>query len=333
MFTEASSLDISSEAIIEKMGRYGVGPQLIAYEAELDEATVTWVSKYVFLCEKAGNKILFHDVRGADSYAANSVTDRRVLLRKLLKHAGINVPKARIVKSLNAAKRARKVFGGTLSLWSADTAGKSINIGKVSTERRLERELEKCFEVRSSVLTEEHIEGSVYRVMVVGDKVVAALSRRPATIIGDGKSTIQELIEAKNQARDFNPCYRSKPIRFGRNTESNMQERGLTIESVLPEGDTFEVRSSLSLAAGAEFVDATDNLTPALEEIAIQAVASIPGLEVASVDVVISSKDNDAVPYVLDVSCDPNIAVYHFPGEGKQRNIAQQIWQHAAAAV
>ncbi|MGP5019444.1 hypothetical protein ACTXK7_18005 [Vreelandella alkaliphila] len=333
MFTEASSLDISSEAIIEKMGRYGVGPQLIAYEAELDEATVTWISKYVFLCEKAGKKILFHDVRGADSYAANSVTDRRVLLRKLLKHAGVNVPKARIVKSLNAAKRARKAFGGTLSLWSTSTAGKSVNVGKVSTERRLERELEKCFEVRSSVLTEEHIEGSVYRVMVVGDKVVAALSRRPATLIGDGNSTIQELIEIKNQARDLNPCYRNKPIRFGRNTESNMQKRGLTVDSVLPEGDSFEVRSSLALAAGAEFVDATDDLTPALEKLAIQAVASIPGLEVASVDVVISSKGNDAVPYVLDVSCDPNIAVYHYPGEGKQSNIAQQIWKHAAASI
>ncbi|PCC23051.1 hypothetical protein [Halomonas sp. JB37] len=333
MFTEASSLDISSEAIIEKMGRYGVGPQLIAYEAELDEATVTWISKYVFLCEKAGKKILFHDVRGADSYAANSVTDRRVLLRKLLKHAGVNVPKARIVKSLNAAKRARKAFGGTLSLWSTSTAGKSVNVGKVSTERRLERELEKCFEVRSSVLTEEHIEGSVYRVMVVGDKVVAALSRRPATLVGDGNSTIQELIEIKNQARDLNPCYRNKPIRFGRNTESNMQKRGLTVDSILPEGDSFEVRSSLALAAGAEFVDATNDLTPTLEKLAIQAVASIPGLEVASVDVVISSKGNDAVPYVLDVSCDPNIAVYHYPGEGKQSNIAQQIWKHAAASI
>lgn len=333
MFTEASSLDISSEAIIEKMGRYGVGPQLIAYEAELDEATVTWISKYVFLCEKAGNKILFHDVRGADSYAANSVTDRRVLLRKLLKHAGVNVPKGRIVKSLNAAKRARKAFGGTLSLWSTSASAKNINIGKVSSERRLERELEKYLEANSSVLTEEHIEGSVYRVMVVGDKVVAALSRRPATLIGDGHSTIQELIEIKNQARDLNPCYRNKPIRFGRNTESDMQKRGLTVDSVLSEGDSFEVRSSLALAAGAEFVDATDDLTPALEEIAIQAVASIPGLEVASVDVVISSKGNDAVPYVLDVSCDPNIAVYHFPGEGKQRNVAQKIWKHAAVSI
>ncbi|MGP9571111.1 hypothetical protein ACT3RL_09255 [Halomonas sp. AOP5-CZ2-32] len=333
MFTEASSLDISSEAIIEKMGRYGVGPQLIAYEAELDEATVTWISKYVFLCEKAGNKILFHDVRGADSYAANSVTDRRVLLRKLLKHAGVNVPKGRVVKSINAAKRARKAFGGTLSLWSTSASAKNINIGKVSSERRLERELEKHLETNSSVLTEEHIEGSVYRVMVVGDKVVAALSRRPATLIGDGNSTIQELIEIKNQARDLNPCYRNKPIRFGRNTESDMQERGLTVDSILSEGDSFEVRSSLALAAGAEFVDATDDLTPALEEIAIQAVASIPGLEVASVDVVISSKGNDAVPYVLDVSCDPNIAVYHFPGEGKQRNIAQKIWKHAAASI
>lgn len=329
MFTEASSLDISSEAIIEKMGRYGVGPQLIAYEAELDEATVTWISKYVFLCEKAGKKVLFHNARGADSYAANSVTDRKILLRKLLKHAGVNIPKGRIVKSINAAKQARKAFGGTLNLWSASSAGKSVNVGKVSTDRRLERELEKCFEVRSSVLTEEHIEGSVYRIMVVGDKVVAALSRRPATIFGDGKSTIQELIEAKNQARDLNPCYRSKPIRFGRNTESNMQERGLTIESVLPEGDSFEVRSSLALTAGAEFVDATDALTPVLEKVAIQAVASIPGLDVATVDVVISSEDNDAVPYVLDVSCDPNLAAYHFPGDGLPRNVARRLWLNA----
>ncbi|WP_445000713.1 hypothetical protein [Halomonas mongoliensis] len=329
MFSESSVLDVAPEDIISRMGKFGLGPQLIAYEAQLDEAKVKWLSKYVMLCEKQGKSMLFHDVRAFDSAAANSVTEKRALLRKVLIHAGVKVPSGRLVKSEKSAKQAQKALGGTVNLWSAGAGEKSINIGKVSSEARLQRELKKHLTSRGSIFIEEHIEGSVFRVLVVGGKAVACLSKRPVTLLGDGESSIQELLELKNQARKQNPCYYNKPIKIGKSAEAKMKRRGWRLETVLPEGEVFELRSSMAFSAGAEFVDSTDSLSPEVEKVALSAVASVPGLEVAGVDITVSEQGGKLIPYVLDVCCDPNIGVHHFPVEGRARNVAKAIWDHS----
>lgn len=328
MFTESSSLDLEKTAIVEKMKKQGLGPQLIAFEAALDEAKVSMLTKYLFVCDKAGKKVLFHDVRASDSAAANSVTEKRLVLRKILKNAGVKIPNARHVRTANVAEKARKGLGKSVNVWSVEAGNKKLSEA-VTTQKRLQQVFERHHTDGKGVLLEEHIPGDSFRVLVIGSKVVAVLGKRPASVTGNGESTIEELVEIKNEKRKVNPCYLGKLIKLDKAAQARIKRAGLTADSVLPDGQYFELGKSLGISFGGEFFDVTDTLHPEVEEAAINAVKAIPGLEVAGVDVVQSSSGSDTSSYVVGVCCNPNIGIHHFPMEGSARNVAREIWVNA----
>src|SRR5699024_3131333 len=109
---------------------------------------------------------------------------------------------------------------------------------------RTDEDLESAFQQMSSsklggsdFIVEKHVNGANYRIVVVGDKVLAAILREPASVLGDGESTVAELLITKNSARRRNPHLWARPIKYDDAAKHELSKAGLTLDSVPAAGD------------------------------------------------------------------------------------------------
>lgn len=173
-------------------------------------------------------------------------------------------------------------------------------------------------------IIEEHIEGDEYRVYVVGDEVVAATKRIPAHVVGDGKSTIQQLIDKKNEQRKENPYLRNKLIEVDENVESFISSEGLTVDSVPVEGKHVALKGPSNIAAGGDPIDVTDNISNSFKWFSVNVVKSIPGLTHTGIDIIVNGEEF----FLIEINATADIIMHTFPVEGTPRNVPRKIMDY-----
>ena len=127
------------------------------------------------------------------------------------------------------------------------------------------------------VIVEQMVAGSDLRIVVIDHQVVAAASRRPAGVVGDGQSTLRTLIEKQSRRRQMATAGESR-IPIDDETERCLRGQGYTLESVPPAGTAVQVRKTANLHTGGTIHDMTPVLHPVLREAAERAsrVLEIP---------------------------------------------------------
>src|SRR5699024_6964072 len=173
------------------------------------------------------------------------------------------------------------------------------------------------------VLVEESFKGEDYRVYVVGNNVVGVTKRIAPNVIGDGKSTIKELIRQKNQEKKDTLLYKSSLIKIDRELANFLTTQDLTIDSVIEAGKRVFVKSKNNVTAGGDPIDAMDELSDYAKEVAVNAAKAIPNLPQAGVDVMINHETGDVT--VLELNSQANIRLNLFPMEGKGRDVPKAI--------
>lgn len=174
-----------------------------------------------------------------------------------------------------------------------------------------------------NIIVEQYKEGEEFRIVVIGDKVIGAMNRRPANVVGDGKHSIRQLINIKNDDRLNNPHLTSRLIKKDREVEDVLNRAGYSINSVPTKGKRVYLRLKSNLSAGGEAVDVTEGLTDELKTIAINAGKAIPGLAHYGVDMIVDKKNNTGT--ILEVNARPGIGGHLFPVEGTPRDFAKYI--------
>lgn len=173
------------------------------------------------------------------------------------------------------------------------------------------------------VLVEKHFEGIDCRVFVLDGKVIGAIKRIPANVIGDGKSSIKTLINLKQKRRFENPALFGRKINIDNEVIQVLAEQGYTIESVPKQGDKVLLKTKNNISAGGDAVDITDELTEKIKGIAIDAANAIPGLAHCGVDLIVDLENDTAT--VIEINSQPHIASQMFPEMGQGRNIPKAI--------
>lgn len=112
------------------------------------------------------------------------------------------------------------------------------------------------------IIVEKSIRGKDHRLLCVNGRFVAATERRPASVIGDGYSTIDELIEKENNksARLDTPTSPMSKIQCDEAMELYLNEQGLSLDSVIDTDRTVYLRKVANLSAGGMSIDATRNV-------------------------------------------------------------------------
>ncbi|WP_439858852.1 N-acetylglutaminylglutamine synthetase [Pseudomonas sp. MBLB4136] len=213
--------------------------------------------------------------------------DKR-LTHRALERAGLSLPAQRLAGNAeeNAAFLAEH---GRLVVKPVDgEQGQGVAVD-LRTPGEVQEAIERARVFDGRVLLESFHEGFDLRILVIGFEVVAAAIRRPAEVIGDGRHSIGDLIDAQSRRRQAATDGESR-IPKDAETLRTLHAAGVDYDSVLPIGQRLAVRKTANLHTGGSLEDVTDILHPALADAAVKAARALD-IPVVGLDLLVPAAD------------------------------------------
>ena len=265
-----------------------------------------------------------------DNYATILIMENKVVTKKVLEDNNIRVPKGEEYTSIEEAKvKSDKFIGKPIVI-----KPKSTNFGigiSIFTEGASKDDMIKAFEIAfendKTVLIEEFIKGKEYRFLVIGDKVAGILHRVPANVVGDGKSTIAELVEIKNQDSLRGKGYKTplEKIILDKNAELFLKQRGLDFNYIPKCDEIVYLRENSNISTGGDSIDYTDDIPQKFKDIAVKATKAVKA-KICGVDMMIEDyKEENSLYAIIELNFNPAIHIHSYPYKGKERKIAVEV--------
>ena len=269
------------------------------------------------------------------SAIAEAIAQDKALTKKLLRAAGVPVPEGRPVHSADDAWTAAQEIGLPVVVKPLDG-----NQGKgVTVNLRGEAEIRRAFEVaqgfRDDILVERYLPGGDYRLLVVGNKLVAAARREPPNVRGDGIHSVRELVQQVNAdpRRGEGHATSLTKIRFDEIALSTLEKQGLHAESIPEKGRRIVLRNNANLSTGGTATDVTGDVHPEVAARAVEASQMI-GLDICGVDVVCDSVLRPLEEQgggIVEVNAAPGLRMHLSPSFGKARDVGKAVIDHMFA--
>jgi len=179
------------------------------------------------------------------------------------------------------------------------------------------------------VIVEKFITGYDFRVLVIDNKMVAAAKRVPAHVIGNGRDSIQQLIETTNldPRRGYGHEKNLTQIDVDRDTLDLLEKLNYTVDTIPAKEEIVYLKSTANLSTGGTSVDVTDMMHP--ENIFIcERISRVIGLDICGIDIMAENltqpiKENGGV--ILEVNAAPGFRMHLDPAEGLPRNVASPV--------
>jgi cyanophycin synthetase len=264
------------------------------------------------------------------SAIAEGISKDKDMTKRMLATCGIPVPEGQLVESPEQAWTAAQEIGVPVCVKPGD----GNRARGVSLDLRTEADIKAAYDIAlkqgSEVIVEKFIAGLEHRLLVVGERLVAASRGETASVTGDGQSTVSELVRQQINSDPRRGSDGSLPLETVRLREGSpevleLQRQGLTPESVPEAGQTVLVKRTGNMTT-----DITDIVHP---EVAYQAAlaAKVVGLDIAGVDVVtpdITQPLSKIGGVVVEVNAGPSLLMHLNPAEGQPRDVGRAIAEH-----
>ena len=219
---------------------------------------------------------------------AMSRCDDKRHTRRILARAGLPVADGRDATFDGADHAFLHDVGEVVVKPARGEQGAGITVG-VGTDDELDRALTVARSFCPEVLIEQRVAGDDLRIVVIDHEVVAAAVRRPAAVVGTGRHTVRDLIEAQSRRRAAATGGESV-IPLDDETVRTVEAAGHSLDGVLPEGEELTVRRTANLHTGGTIHDVTAELHPALADAAVAASQAI-GIPVTGLDMIVPRAD------------------------------------------
>ncbi len=265
----------------------------------------------------------------ATSAIAESIAQDKELTKKLLFAAGVPVPHGRPVEDIEDAWAAALEIGLPVVIKPQDgNQGKGVTVN-INTKEEVAAAFENAKRFKDYIMVERYLPGSDYRLLVVGDKLVAAARREPPFVTGDGVHTVKALVDQVNAdpRRGDGHATSLTKIRFDDVAIARLREQGLEAESIPAKGVRVILRNNANLSTGGSATDVTDDVHPEVASRAIEA-AQMVGLDVCGVDVVCETvlrPLEEQQGGVVEVNAAPGLRMHLNPSYGKGRDVGEAI--------
>lgn len=252
--------------------------------------------------------------------------------KRILAAAGAPVPRGTVINFLDDLEEAIEYVGSyPIVIKPSDgNHGRGITID-IRTWDEAEAAYEAARQISRSVIIERYYLGRDHRVLVVDGKVVAVAERVPAHVVGNGRSTIGDLISETNQDPNRGDGHDKilTKIELDRNSYQLLERQGYTLKSVPPKGVVCYLRATANLSTGGSAIDRTDEIHPENIWLA-QRIVKIIGLDIAGLDIVTTDisrplRETDAV--VVEVNAAPGFRMHVAPSEGTPRNVSGAVME------
>ena len=265
----------------------------------------------------------------ATSYAATRLSINKRLTNRRLKELRLPVPKQlRATTPQKAVLAAEKIGYPVVVKPTKGSRGSGITVG-AKTPGEVRDAFHKASIKKPDVVIEQFLEGDDHRLLVVGDRCVAAVKRIPPSIFGDGKLSIAELIDQLNQD-PFRDNFRMFQLANDTELESHLERYGYQHGDVLEQGVQLPLRSVSNVSKGGIPIDVSDEVHPLNKDAAVRAAHGM-GLDVAGVDIIatdISKPYTETGGCINEVNARPGLDLHRFPRHGEPRDVAGDILDH-----
>ena len=262
-----------------------------------------------------------------DCYIFENITNDKYISKQIMKEAGLVVPEAIILyKSMTKAdiEELVKPFYNKKIVVKPRNTNYGIGITVFSenaTKTQIMNAIEYAFRFDDNILIEQYCKGLEYRFLVINGKCLSVVHRRNASVIGDGKSTIRELIKMKNK-EDWHALTGS-PIKTDEPVVEYLKIQGLTYDSVIPEGKRITLRSNSNVSTGGESLVFTDIMPDRFKKIAEKASRAFDA-KICGVDIIIEDMKKDKYA-IIEINDNPGYSINEWPYEGKGEKIGVSI--------
>jgi cyanophycin synthetase len=263
------------------------------------------------------------------SAIGEAVAQDKELTKKLLHAAGVPVPIGRTAEDADDAWAAALEIGLPVVVKPKDgNQGKGVTVN-VTSKEHMAKAFHAAKEFRDNIMVERYLPGHDFRLLVIGNKLVAAARRDPPQVVGDGVHTVRELVNIVNAdpRRGSGHSTSLTKIRFDDIAIARLALQDLEADSVPGKGQRVILRNNANLSTGGTATDVTDDVHPEVAARAVEAAQMI-GLDICGVDVVC---DNVLTPIenqrggVVEVNAAPGLRMHLAPSYGKGRAVGEAI--------
>lgn len=268
-----------------------------------------------------------------------SICSYKEATRRLLKRVDIPVPNGRVFSTADLSKAVQYADRIGYPVVCKPVAGlRGIGvIANIQSREELENAL-KLYQQSElgddDFVIEEHVPGEDYRIVVIGDQVVASVVRAPASVVGDGVHTVADLIEYKNRARKANPHLSSRPIKLTESLQYQLALAGLTYSSVPAPDQLVLLANSANLSQGGDSFEIADELHPSIKELSVRAVQAVPGLGFCGLDMLIEDHTKpiwEQRVTVIELNAHAAIGSAQYPMWGTPAPVAREFFEATCA--
>ena len=247
----------------------------------------------------------------------------------ILRDLGLPVPEQRLVRRPQDAVRAAERIGYPVVLKPlAGNHGRGVSIN-LNTPEEVEVAFDKAREHGRSIIVEGFLEGFDHRLLVVNGKLVAAAKRMPGHVVGDGKNTVEQLVNIVNEdpRRGVGHEKVLTRLEFDHQAERLLKKLGYDRNTVPEKDEVVYLRSTANLSTGGTAIDVTDIIHPDNREMAERTIKAI-GLDIGGVDFLtkdISHSYRESGGGICEVNAGPGFRMHVAPSEGTPRDVAGPV--------
>lgn len=256
------------------------------------------------------------------------IAQDKELTKMLLRQVGVPVPQGRVVQTSEEACTAAKEIGFPIVIKPRDANhGRGISFDLMTCD-----EIAEAFDLArrenkegtTGVIIEQFARGTAHRLLVVGDRLIAAARGQDESVVGNGRSTITELVDEANRdpLRGANYTDPLSPMELDEITLLELKRNGLTPDSVPTPGQKVVIKYNGDLTT-----DETSEVHPAVAERAVIAAQTV-GLNIAGMDVIaadIGRPLEEQGGAIIEVNAGPSLSMHVEPLYGHPQPVGDAI--------
>ena len=266
---------------------------------------------------------------GKTSCISADISCNKQLTKYILSEHQLPVPYGKVVYSEISAQMVANQVGVPVVIKPFDgNQGKGVHLNLRDSEE-IKSAYQDASKYSNGMIVEQYVAGRDFRILVVGDKVTAVSERIPASVTGDGKHTIRELVDIINEDPNRGDQHEKSltKIRLDEVSISLLEKNGMSPGTILSSGQIALLRENGNISTGGTAIDCTDSIHPMNAEIAVRAAKAI-GIDIAGIDIIaedISKSIMETGGVIVEVNTAPGIRMHLYPSQGKPRNVAKDI--------
>ena len=327
--------DAELESFILRAERTAFGPST---QAILDEAVsrdIPWIRLNQYSLVQLGQGVHAKRIRAtmtsATSAIAVDVASDKDLTTRLLGAAGLPVPKQESVRSVDGAVAAARRIGFPVVVKPLDG-----NHGRgVCLDLKDDDDVREAYPIaqeqsrRGNVIVESFVTGKDYRCLIIDGRMVAIAERVPAHVVGDGQSTVEQLVELTNAdpRRGVGHEKVLTRIKVDAGAKEVLAAQGHSLDSVPDNGEMVKLALTGNMSTGGISIDRTFEAHPENVEIAEEAARMI-GLDIAGIDFIcpdITEPVRETGGAICEVNAAPGFRMHTHPTIGEPQFISKPV--------